>query len=106
MGVICKAIQMVGYGVALVWAIVDELVCGVGIAAAVGVGHPAMSHLSIALIALHRRTMSVAEQKALAKRGEVAGIQAAPAAWRVISRACAAGYVLFCVSAVWYFVGG
>jgi hypothetical protein len=104
MGALSYATQFLGYGVAIFWGIVDGLVCGVGIASVVALGHPAMSRLSTALITLHLRTMSVSEQKALANRGEVAGLGAAPAAWRVISRACSAGYILLCLSAVWYFV--
>jgi hypothetical protein len=104
MGSFSYAIQFLGYGVALFWGVVDGLVCGVGIASVVAIGHPAMSGLSTALITLHLRTMSVTEQKALAQRGEVAGLRAAPFAWRVISKACSAGYVLLCLSAVWYFV--
>jgi hypothetical protein len=103
MRAVCNATQVVGYGVALLCALIDGIVCGIGIASVVAIGHPAMSRLSTALISLHQQTMSVEEQKALALRGEVAGLQAAPVAWRVISRACAAGYVSLCSLAIWYF---
>lgn len=106
MGYVCKATQVVGYAVAIFWAMFHALVCGLGIAVVVGIGHPAMRQLSIALISLHRRFMSVEDQKALAAHGQVTGLRAAPAAWRVISRSCAAGYVLLCSAAVWYCVSG
>lgn len=104
MAEVCRAIQVVGYAVALFCGVIDGLVCGLGIAVVVGLGHPAMRHLSIALISLHQRSLSVQELKALAAHAEVAGLHAAPAAWRVISVSCAAAYVLLCSAAVVYFL--
>ena len=98
--------QLVGLGVAIYLMFTRSFTIGLGLVAAVSLGHFVFTKLSNGLMSIHQRTLSTEARHDLELRAlSGSHLGTVPRAWSRIASFCAALYVAFVVAVVWYALG-